>query len=105
MAARKPAIPIIPCMTSCSRLEVLTAIARAAKHGLVIPGRCEASNPESRDSGSGPSEHPGMTEYGLLRRGACHRARIRATRWLLAITPETEGANGKSNDSGGDSDG
>src|ERR1700680_2482330 len=24
---------------------------------------------------------------GLLRRGACHRARIRATRWLLAMTP------------------
>ena len=35
----------------------------------VIPGRCEASNygaplrpRESRDSGSGPSDHPGMTE-------------------------------------------
>src|SRR5262245_24815707 len=28
---------------------------------LVIPGRCVASNPESRDSGSGPSDHPGMT--------------------------------------------
>jgi hypothetical protein len=27
----------------------------------VIPGRCKASNPESRDSGSGPSDHPGMT--------------------------------------------
>ena len=27
----------------------------------VIPGRCEASNPEPRDSGSGPSDHPGMT--------------------------------------------
>jgi hypothetical protein len=24
--------------------------------------------------------------YGLLRRGACHRARIHATRWLLAMT-------------------
>src|SRR6267154_1316540 len=32
----------------------------------VIPGRCEASNPESRDSGSGPADHPGMTE--LFRR-------------------------------------
>src|ERR1700720_763 len=29
--------------------------------GWVIPGRCEASNPESRDSGCGPSDHPGMT--------------------------------------------
>ena len=28
---------------------------------VVIPGRCEASNPESRDSGSGPLDHPGMT--------------------------------------------
>src|ERR1700744_1577763 len=27
----------------------------------VVPGRCEASNPEPRDSGSGPSDHPGMT--------------------------------------------
>jgi hypothetical protein len=25
---------------------------------------------------------------GLLRHGACHRARIRATRWLLAMTRE-----------------
>ena len=36
---------------------------------LVIPGRCEASSydeqlhiGESRDSGSGPADHPGMTE-------------------------------------------
>ncbi len=36
----------------------------------VIPGRCEASNPESRDSGSGPADHPGMTASGLLRRSA-----------------------------------
>src|ERR1700736_2647997 len=27
----------------------------------VIPGRIEDANPESRDSGSGPSDHPGMT--------------------------------------------
>src|SRR2546421_9441354 len=33
----------------------------------VIPGRCEASNPESRDSGSGPSDHPGMTETTMTR--------------------------------------
>src|SRR5450759_2434598 len=26
------------------------------------------------------------SKSGLLRRGACHRARIRATRWLLAMT-------------------
>src|SRR5271168_3213596 len=29
---------------------------------------------------------------GLLRRGACHRARIRATRWLLAMTNGDSGA-------------
>ena len=28
----------------------------------VIPGRCEASNPESRDSGLVLAHHPGMTE-------------------------------------------
>src|SRR5471030_1534994 len=28
-----------------------------------------------------------MPKSGLLRRGACHWARIRATRWLLAMTP------------------
>src|SRR5260221_3016989 len=27
---------------------------------------------------------------GLLRRGACHRARVRATRWLLAMTAEKD---------------
>jgi hypothetical protein len=32
----------------------------------VIPGRCEASNPESRDSGSGPADHPGMTALQRL---------------------------------------
>src|ERR1700687_890555 len=37
----------------------------ARKPTTVIPGRCEASNPESRDSGSGPSDHPGMTEFEL----------------------------------------
>src|SRR3984957_6198444 len=38
----------------------------------VIPGRCEAPNPESRDSGSGPSDHPGMTMLLHLRRIAVH---------------------------------
>ena len=34
----------------------------------VIPGRCAASNPESRGSGSGPTDHPGTTEFALWRR-------------------------------------
>jgi hypothetical protein len=29
---------------------------------------------------------------GLLRRGACHRARVRATRWLLAMTARHKSA-------------
>jgi hypothetical protein len=41
----------------CYRFNFQTA----RKPIAVIPGRCEASNPESRDSGSGPSDHPGMT--------------------------------------------
>ena len=52
----------------------LSAVAQRAKAEAtksnpdsVIPGRCAASNPESRDSGSGPAGHPGMTEAGLLR--------------------------------------
>jgi hypothetical protein len=40
--------------------------------------------------------NPLGSKSGLLRRGACHRARIRATRWLLAMTrdipPPSRGA-------------
>jgi hypothetical protein len=43
------------------------SIFKQRKPIAVIPGRCEASNPESRDSGFGPSDHPGMTESGSLR--------------------------------------
>jgi hypothetical protein len=42
-------------------------------YAAVIPGRCEASSPESRDSGSGPSDHPGMTASRW-----CHRCFQRA---------------------------
>jgi hypothetical protein len=42
-----------------------TFIASEAKQSnafdSVMPGRCAASNPESRDSGSGAAHHPGMT--------------------------------------------
>src|SRR6478609_9432390 len=36
-------------------------VARVRYVTHVIPGRLEEANPESRDSGSGPSDHPGMT--------------------------------------------
>ena len=38
------------------------AALRTTASAGVIPGRVEDANPESRDSGSGPSDHPGMTE-------------------------------------------
>src|ERR1700730_15147940 len=43
------------------RLNAEGKIIPSALELAVIPGRCEASNPESRDSGSGPSDHPGLT--------------------------------------------
>jgi hypothetical protein len=43
----------------------------------------QPSKPPLRAKRSNPWPHK---KDGLLRRGACHRARIRATRWLLAMT-------------------
>src|SRR5215470_12955558 len=51
-------------------------------------GRCEASNPESRDSGSGPSDHPGMTVIEIARRAAPSRCDDFLA--LLAQTIDTE---------------
>src|SRR3982074_1473764 len=47
MEARNPAIPIIQFMASWNRPDNQTSFASSE---LVIPGQCEASNPESRDS-------------------------------------------------------
>src|SRR5260370_42267047 len=47
MEARNPAIPIIQSMASWNRPDNQTSFASSE---LVIPGQCEASNPESRDS-------------------------------------------------------
>src|ERR1700681_3361028 len=47
-----------------SRMD-LTSLRRGGDPDSVIPGRCEASSPESRDSGSGPADHPGMTVMDL----------------------------------------
>src|SRR6202035_3662759 len=49
----KPWAALVPALTRRGN--------RCSYRMAVIPGRCEASNPESRDSGSGPSDHPGMT--------------------------------------------
>src|SRR5260370_21708613 len=39
-----------------------------------------------RHSGFDAAHRPGMTESASSLRGACHRARIRATRWLAMTT-------------------
>jgi hypothetical protein len=48
----------LDCDSTCLQRRVNVA----AKIIIAIPGRIEDANPESRDSGSGPSDHPGMTE-------------------------------------------
>src|SRR6185437_4659596 len=59
-------------------------------------GACWCGAPRPRKRGGNFLRHCERSEAiqdhtwgsGLLRRGACHRARIRATRWLLAMTVE-----------------
>jgi hypothetical protein len=63
------------------RLELGQRHCERSNPGSVIPGWSAGPDPKSRDSGFDASHRPGMTESGLVR-GACHRARIRATRWL-----------------------
>src|SRR6202171_6359753 len=77
----------------------LTSLRRGSDPDSVIPGRCQrvrarrgpmtgsASNPESRDSGSGPADHPGMTVSGLR---TLSSARVRTTRWLANDGSTTE---------------
>jgi len=46
--------------------------------------RIRSLMPSLRAKRSNPSRR--KRSNGLLRRGACHRTRVRATRWLLAMT-------------------
>src|SRR5450432_1499519 len=66
------------------RLELGQRHCERSNPGSIIPGWSAGPDPESRDSGFDASHRPGMTESGLVR-GACHRARIRATRWLAMM--------------------
>jgi len=52
------------------------ASAKPLNSPAVIPGRLEELNPESRDSGSGPSDHPGMTEIASGEREKAHPKNI-----------------------------
>src|SRR5258708_15708162 len=51
----------------------------------VIPGRCKASSPESRDSGSGPSDHPGMTTQWAFALRLLLRRRLAFHKSLAAL--------------------
>jgi hypothetical protein len=51
---------------------------------LLSQGRQLGLQPSLRVQANNPSRR--ARKDGLLRRGACHRARVRATRWLLAMT-------------------
>jgi hypothetical protein len=64
------------------RGNALRAFADSMFKQTVIASEAKQSNPWNNKQ---------ERENGLLRRGACHRARIRATRWLLAMTanPDT----------------
>ncbi len=56
------------------RDEALSGKVTASKQLAIVIAGAKRSNPEPKESS------------GLLRRGACHRAGIRPTRWLLAMT-------------------
>jgi hypothetical protein len=73
--------PGIPCALYLRR------DANDALPGHFMPRECAASS--TRHCERSEAIHcPRLRRHGLLRRGACHRARIRATRWLLAMTTE-----------------
>ena len=48
--------------TSWKRNNIHEALKAEAAHGKPSFRSARSANPESRDSGSGPSDHPGMTE-------------------------------------------
>jgi hypothetical protein len=64
--------------------EGIRPTAETRAHGVWVPafaGTTRVSSLRAKRSNPGP-----QARAGLLRRGACHRARVRATRWLLAMT-------------------
>src|SRR5512141_781901 len=81
----------IPSGSRCHfRVFVVLAklLARCTRPGVARAARFEneaiCDPPSLRAKRSNPQH--GTRVDGLLRRGACHRARMRATRWLLAMT-------------------
>src|SRR4051794_10914692 len=68
--------------------RMMTAGVLRAQFDRVIPGRCEASNPESRNSGSGATHHPGMTLSRHPPSRPAHRARGLPLKRVKAATPK-----------------
>src|ERR1700709_2285176 len=60
-------------------------IDRRARFSRRHSGACESTNPESRDSGSGPSDHPGMTAGGQNKKGPLPRASFVIIKSRLAV--------------------
>jgi len=59
---------------------------RLAKLGRIAPRECGGASGIQRHCERSEAIHlAAQRKNGLLRRGACHRGRIRATRWLLAM--------------------
>src|SRR6266436_3204829 len=58
-----------------------------AKLGRIAPRECGGASGIQRHCERSEAIHlAAQRKNGLLRLGACHRARVRATRWLLAMT-------------------
>ena len=70
------------------RVTSLRGVKRRSNPDSVIPGRCEASNPESRDSGSAPDGASRNDACGFTR-GACHDTHPRRTRPPYGATSST----------------
>src|SRR5437660_12492190 len=75
----------------CDSTCLLHRVNVDANFNVVIPGRCKASNPESRDSGFASSMRPGMTggreECTLPPTRSCLPARLPA-----ALSPDLPGS-------------
>src|SRR5258705_12371453 len=86
----RPAFPA-PSVTGGREIQVKLARKPRRDREAVFAERCclKSEVDPSTSVIASPSEaihSQSNGDNGLLRRGACHRARIRATRWLLAMT-------------------
>src|SRR5258705_9279966 len=74
--------PGIPCALCLSRGTILQSSGASRRGNAESYLKLERRHCERSEA----IHFAAQRKKGLLRRGACHRARIRATRWLLAMT-------------------